>query len=153
MERRSPYPGLQPFFAEDLAFFSGRERDVRLIVASLFASPLTLLYGPSGVGKSSVLHAGVLPQLAEREGVVVVSVRDWSPDPVRSIGQAVASAAGTEFRGDLGDVLEACSGEQRRRVMLVLDQFEHALAERDVDDALVDGLSGRCCARGCACPR
>lgn len=141
MERRSPYPGLQPFFAEDLAFFSGRARDVRLIVASLFASPLTLLYGPSGVGKSSVLHAGVLPRLGERRGVVVVTVRDWSQDPVRSIGDAVARAAGAEFRGDLGEILEACSGENRLRVMLVLDQFEHALAERDVDEALVDSLS------------
>jgi len=141
VERRSPYPGLQPFFAEDLAFFSGRARDVRLIVASLFASPLTLLYGPSGVGKSSVLQAGVLPQLAERPNVVAVAVRDWAEDPVRTIGEAVAKAAGTEFHGDLGDALEACSGDERRRVMLVLDQFEHALAERAVDEALVESLS------------
>ena len=140
-QRRSPYPGLQPFFVEDEAFFIGRARDVRLIVASLFASPLTLLYGPSGVGKSSVLHAGVLPRLGERRNVVVVSVRDWSDDPLRSIGEAAARVAGTAYDGDLGAVLEACSGDALRRVMLILDQFEHALAEREVDDDLVDGLS------------
>ncbi len=141
MERGSPYPGLQPFFVDDVAFFSGRARDVRLIVASLFASPLTLLYGPGGVGKSSVLHAGVLPRLAERRNVVVVSVRDWTGDPVRAIGEAAAGAAGTDFDGDLAATLAACSGNERRRVMLVLDQFEHAMLERDAEDALVESLS------------
>src|SRR5436190_1515241 len=139
MERRSPYPGLQPFFAGDLAFFGGRDRDVRLVVASLFASPLTLLYGPSGVGKSSVLHAGVLPQLAERSNVVVVTVREWAPDPVRSIGEAAAACAGAgEFRGDLGATLATSSGDEQRRAMLVLDQFEDALAGPAIDEALVD---------------
>jgi WD40 repeat protein len=141
VERRSPYQGLLPFGVDDEAFFSGRARDVRLIVASLFASRLTLLYGPSGVGKSSVLYAGVLPRLAERSNVLVVSVRDWSEDPVRSIGEAAARACGGEFRGDLDDVLEACAGSERRRVMLVLDQFEHALGERDTDEALVESLA------------
>jgi hypothetical protein len=44
----------------DSEFFFGRELDRDVITANLIASRLTLLYGPSGVGKSSVLHAGVL---------------------------------------------------------------------------------------------
>jgi hypothetical protein len=41
--RTSPYRGLQPFDEGDAAFFFGRERETRLITASLFASLLTLL--------------------------------------------------------------------------------------------------------------
>jgi WD40 repeat protein len=113
---------------------------VRLIVASLFASRLTLLYGPSGVGKSSVLHAGAVPQLEQRRNVLVVSVREWSQDPARSLSEAAARAAGVAPAPDLGDVVLAASGAEHRRVMLVLDQFEHALAE-DADGNLVEQLA------------
>ena len=53
--RSSPYLGLVPYDEQDAAYFFGREKETRLILANLFASPLTLLYGPSGVGKSSIL--------------------------------------------------------------------------------------------------
>src|SRR5580698_4604891 len=54
-----PYVGLTPFTEEDAEFFFGRERERRIIAANLRTSRLTLLYGSSGVGKSSVLRAGV----------------------------------------------------------------------------------------------
>lgn len=61
-----PYVGLVPYTEEDSRFFFGRERETRQVVANLFASRLTLLYGASGVGKSSVLRAGVLHELDSR---------------------------------------------------------------------------------------
>ena len=45
-----PYRGLEPFDERDAAFFFGRERETRLITASLFASPLTLPYHVSSTG-------------------------------------------------------------------------------------------------------
>src|SRR5262245_1381405 len=94
-----PYRGLEPFDESAMAFFFGRERESRLITASLFASPLTLIYGVSGVGKSSVLRAGVLPRLRARESVLpvvfprlgsanghrLVVERGWQTDPVSGI--------------------------------------------------------------------
>jgi ABC-type transport system involved in cytochrome bd biosynthesis fused ATPase/permease subunit len=59
----SPYVGLRPFREEDSDFFFGREKDIRIISSNLLSEPLTVLYGPSGVGKSSVLQAGVVPEL------------------------------------------------------------------------------------------
>ena len=55
----TPYVGLTPFTERDAPFFFGREKERRLIAANLLASRLTLLYGASGVGKSSVIRAGV----------------------------------------------------------------------------------------------
>lgn len=52
----SPYKGLMPYSEQDAPFFFGRETDRRIILSNLMALRLTLLYGASGVGKSSVLR-------------------------------------------------------------------------------------------------
>ena len=61
----SPYKGLAAFEDSDLdaLLFFGREREREVIVANLLASKLTVLYGPSGVGKSSILRASVARRL------------------------------------------------------------------------------------------
>ncbi len=58
-----PYVGLQPYTDAERDYFFGRERDQRVISSNLYAASLTILYGESGVGKSSVLLAGVVPYL------------------------------------------------------------------------------------------
>jgi hypothetical protein len=65
----TPYKGLIPYSEEDAPFFFGRDKEREIITANLMASKLTLLYGESGVGKSSILRAGVayhLNQLAQQ---------------------------------------------------------------------------------------
>ena len=61
----SPFKGLAYFgdSEHDWRFFFGRERESELVAANLMASRLTVLYGPSGVGKSSLLRAGVARRL------------------------------------------------------------------------------------------
>ena len=56
----SPYKGLSAFEDSELdaLLFFGREREREIVVANLIASRLTVLYGPSGVGKSSLLRGG-----------------------------------------------------------------------------------------------
>ena len=110
----TPYKGLAPFAdtAIDAMLFFGRERDVEIVCANLVASSLTVLYGPSGVGKSSLLAAAVarrLRELPERPVVVVFST--WSESPVAAIAQAVAVEAGVE------PLIPSCmsSSEQVRR--------------------------------------
>src|SRR3989442_230557 len=62
----TPYVGLVPYTEEDSRLFFGREKDQQVIVSNLFASRLTILYGASGVGKSSLLRAGVVKELNDR---------------------------------------------------------------------------------------
>lgn len=65
----SPYKGLSPYSETDRLFFFGREEDREKIIDNLTTWRLTILYGESGVGKSSVLQAGVayhLRQAAQR---------------------------------------------------------------------------------------
>ena len=76
-ENFCPYLGLQPYTEAEQNYFFGRDRDVRVISSNLFASPLTVLYGPSGVGKSSVLLAGVVPFLRDIPKTAVIVFREW----------------------------------------------------------------------------
>ena len=59
----NPYRGLHPFAAADRALFFGRNAEVRAVVERLRAEPFVLVAGDSGVGKSSLCLAGVLPQI------------------------------------------------------------------------------------------
>ena len=70
MNLKSPYRGLAAFEDSELdaLYFFGRERDTEIVVANLIASRLTVLYGPSGVGKSSLLLASVARALSSTAG-------------------------------------------------------------------------------------
>jgi DNA-binding SARP family transcriptional activator/WD40 repeat protein len=59
-----PFKGLAFFDRADAEYFCGRERLVADLLARLVESPLAGILGPSGVGKSSLLRAGVLPALS-----------------------------------------------------------------------------------------
>lgn len=58
-----PYVGLRPFSRADSFRFFGRAREAHEVSDLWQANRLTILYGPSGVGKTSLIHAGVLPLL------------------------------------------------------------------------------------------
>jgi class 3 adenylate cyclase/WD40 repeat protein len=64
-----PYRGLGSFGPRDGALFFGREREVASLVARLREERLLTVTGPSGVGKSSLLAAGVAPELPEFEWI------------------------------------------------------------------------------------
>ena len=58
--------GLVPFSESDSAFFFGRDEWCDVVVDNLKAYRLTVLYGESGTGKTSLLRAGVVRELQER---------------------------------------------------------------------------------------
>src|SRR3954465_15238842 len=64
--RRSPYPGLSPFQAEDAAVFFGRDDKIAEVLRHLDPRvPRSVaVIGASGTGKSSLVRAGVVPRLA-----------------------------------------------------------------------------------------
>ena len=138
----SPYKGLSPFGDSDLdaLLFFGRERDREIVVANLIASRLTVLYGPSGVGKSSLLHAGVaraLRALPEQPLVVVFS--SWGEDPAEALAREVAREADVDL-GSLIDTVRAAEAA-RGDVYLVLDQAEEYFLYHPEGSAFEDGLA------------
>ncbi len=127
----SPYKGLAPFDDSELdaLLFFGREREIEVIVANLMASRLTVLYGASGVGKTSLLQAGVAHRLRREQHAVVVVFSAWTGDAVANLLDAVAAAAGNDAGaarrgGPLADVLAAWTRRLDAELYIVLDQFE-----------------------------
>jgi hypothetical protein len=128
-----PYVGLQPYTEKERAYFFGRERDTRVIAANLQAASLTVLYGASGVGKSSVLMAGVVPQLLAAGRTAVVVHREWQHTALRETLVAQCRAAVervTEKTLSVDDTLPfdawlaAAVAESHVAIVLILDQFE-----------------------------
>lgn len=63
----NPWPGLAAYDEASQRFFHGRERETAELLRLIRLSPFVTLYGKSGLGKSSMLQAGLFPQLrAER---------------------------------------------------------------------------------------
>jgi hypothetical protein len=60
---REPYPGLRPFLDFEAALLFGRERQVREVIEHLRKTQFVAVLGGSGSGKSSLIHAGVVPAL------------------------------------------------------------------------------------------
>jgi hypothetical protein len=82
----APYVGLTPYSESDADYFFGRESERDNIIANLMGSRLTVLYGPSGVGKSSVLNAGVAWHMRELSKLTLARVAAFGVD--ESLGQA-----------------------------------------------------------------
>jgi WD40 repeat protein len=130
----SPYKGLAAFDDSELdaLFFFGRERETEVIAANLIASRFTVLYGPIGVGKSSVLRAGVVRRVrTHAPDALVVAHDSWAGDAVGSILRTVAGALHVERPAPdvpLADGLAELCGRSGSDLYLVLDQFEEVFA-------------------------
>jgi hypothetical protein len=148
-----PYVGLQPFTVRDQAYFFGREKEQRVISANLFAAPLTILYGPSAVGKSSVLQAGVASHLASEPRTAVVYFASWQGDDYlprlkaecrRAISAALTGELAVDDSLPLDEWIVGAVAQFRGALLLMLDQFEeYLLYHREEDEHALDAALAR----------
>ncbi|MGK7873796.1 MAG: hypothetical protein AB4426_10945 [Xenococcaceae cyanobacterium] len=77
---------------------SGRQQDIEHLVERIGQSDrqLTVIYGPSGVGKSSLLQAGLIPTLKQKpiggRDVLPVLQQEYYPDWIRQLGRCLAKS-------------------------------------------------------------
>ncbi len=150
----TPYVGLVPYGEADAAFFFGRDEESRIVAGNLRASGLTLLYGASGVGKSSLLRAGAIHELhelarehastkLERMRFAVCAFAAWRDDPLPALMETIRAAASEELGVDglrawvpgepAADTLRAWT-ERVRTLLVVLDQFEDYFLYHPTED-------------------
>lgn len=107
---RCPYKGLSTFNRSDAHLFFGREHAVQSLLTAVERNPFVAVVGPSGNGKSSVVFAGLIPNLTQQWQVAVCRP---GPNPfealVGTINQVKHQA---ERKG------------ARNKVLVVVDQFE-----------------------------
>lgn len=141
-----PYVGLQPYHEADQDYFFGRERDTRIISSNLYAAFLTVLYGASGVGKTSVLRAGVFPRLRASPRTAIVIFDTWSDQNLlntlkaKCLNAIAAVTGSTELPLDpdlpLDELLASATQAFDVTLLIILDQFEeyflyHPETEKD----------------------
>ena len=80
LDEENPWPGLASYDEASRRFFHGRERDSAELLRLIRLSPLVALYGKSGLGKSSMLQAGVFPQLRLERFLPVPLRLDYSEE-------------------------------------------------------------------------
>ena len=154
VDAENPWLGLASFTEESQAYFYGRDEEVAELARRVQRKLLTLLFGQSGLGKTSILRAGIVPRLRAM-GYCPVYVRiDYSrdsPAPSEQIkaaiarateeagqwtrtGVAVAGESLWEFLHHRDDVLRDASGRPLTP-LLIFDQFEEIFTLAQTDDA------------------
>ncbi len=98
-----PYAGLAAFQERDAASFFGRAAAVEQIVARLAEQPLLALVGSSGVGKSSLVRAGVIPALKHSGDAWEAFVLRPGPHPLAAVGELMLQHLGLRIRRDPSD--------------------------------------------------
>jgi hypothetical protein len=95
-DQNNPWLGLASFTEETRSLFFGREEEVAELERRVQRKLLTILFGKSGLGKTSILQAGLVPGLRARGYFPVYLRIDYgrdSPEPAEQIKQAIGRAA------------------------------------------------------------
>src|SRR5512135_2500758 len=154
VDPQHPWLGLASFTEEMRGYFYGRDEEVAELARRVQRKLLTILFRQSGLGKTSILRAGIVPRL-RAEGYCPVYVRiDYSPDspaPSEQIKQAIFRATQSsgqwtqpgvavegeslwEFLHHRDDVLKDESGKPLIP-LLIFDHFEEIFTLAQAGDA------------------
>lgn len=101
VDPENPWPGLDAFREADHLFFFGRERETETLRRAVLRERLTVLFGRSGLGKTSLLQAGLFPRLRQDNFLPVRIRLDFGEGVeaggpsvlVRQVREAIARAA------------------------------------------------------------
>jgi tetratricopeptide (TPR) repeat protein len=132
------YPGIRPFYDNDIdrRLFFGRDTEIETLLHTILADNLVVLYARSGLGKTSLLNAGLSQALRER-GFIPLTVRFNDPefDPVEWIYggiEEIAKQKSLEVEAGEDATLWQyfkttffwSAGNKMLTPVLILDQFE-----------------------------
>ena len=154
LDPENPWLGLFSYSEETRAYFHGRDEEAAELARRVQRKLLTVLFGQSGLGKTSLLRAGLVPRLRDA-GFCPVYVRvDYAPEspvPSEQIKQAILRATGEaghwtrpgsaiegeslwEFLHHREDLLRDRDGNTLMP-LLIFDQFEEIFTLGQADDA------------------
>ena len=141
-----PYRGLASFGEADAKFFFGRSNEIRTGLAQLDAWPMLAVIGPSGVGKSSFVNAGLIPAIRNSGGHWDIRILRPGRAPLASLAKTLGDDLQSlqegvpivdqlrEAPGLFGEYLRRDARRRKRRFLIVVDQLEELFTLSDDDD-------------------
>ncbi|HSN29860.1 MAG TPA: protein kinase, partial [Kofleriaceae bacterium] len=117
----SPYPGLAAYRERDADHFVGREREIENLANRLVRAPMLAVLGPSGVGKSSFIHAGVVPRLGEQHRILTMRP---GRHPMHALASLPPVSADSQDESGVVARLRELGESAQRGLVLVVDQLE-----------------------------
>ncbi len=134
------YPGSKPFTQRDSPVYFGRDLDTDRLFRYVIVNNLVVIYGKSGLGKSSLLNAGLLPRLAAEKSYQTYFVRfnNYTPETSYTPLQVVIKTITADYTPEtflqeiepqkisLWQYLKAKDivAQEQQKYILVFDQFE-----------------------------
>ena len=142
------YPGVKPFETDQKGLFFGRDEDIQDLADLVGLEKLVVLFGKSGYGKSSLIHAGLIPLLTDEslepeDSVlpILIRLRSHSSDEsspldkvraalVKQLPDVIAPALFTSVWKDSKESESLWYTFRQRmdakspRILLIFDQFE-----------------------------
>jgi hypothetical protein len=132
------YPGVKPFETSERALFFGRDKDIEDLLDLVWLEKLVVLFGKSGYGKSSLINAGILPEIEQEAVPIVVRLGSYvagqMPTPLDNLQRKIDDALTNNAEADFIDALNVPKtlwhqmkrkqSRKQRRFVLIFDQFE-----------------------------
>jgi len=138
----NPYPGARPLEPSDAPLLFGRDRDLERLYDATRAVPIVAVLGPSGVGKSSLIMAGLCgEEFAEQADLIVRRFADWGSYDVNwspetwyavAISRTFSPDALDRAPDPVAEAEEFIEWLERRygsSLVVVFDQFEELLRD------------------------
>jgi len=151
----NPWRGPVPYTEKDRDSFLGRDNEVNDLLRIVEGNVITTLYGRSGIGKSSLIRAGLAWQLSEKGYTPVILRLDNKPEHKAYHQQIIDSLE--EYAQPSTDLPKASQNEEAlwdyfayhsfkkadgktTIPVIIIDQFEEVLRKRHTDDDLADAV-------------
>ncbi len=129
----APYKFLSPYEITDKGVFFGRDGDTARLLEEVLGRPLVVLSGLPGVGKTSLVNAGLTPELMARD-YLVLTIREYGGgDPIEMLRETISASAALDIESvsarDLPALLGSVMQATGRRLAVVFDDFDKYLRD------------------------
>jgi len=133
LNRKLRYPGVYSFSSEEASVFFGRKLDIEQLQTLIEVEKQVLLYSKSGVGKTSLLNAGVIPQLPKEYEVINIRLFAYNKEmsPVRRVASIFVDSYPLVFENK-HSIIDSIVHHERKAesIWYCLKKLQHAKPDK-----------------------